>query len=229
MALVNCTECGAQISDAASVCPRCGCPADKPVQPATTSDKKTASGWATVVFLVICVVGAIAMFDSSGDKDQAKKSVASITTDDTKPLPDCLLSNITLPEITATTIDDERAICKEISLTQGKPPSSHFLVQVATVIFVFRANGYDLPPKDIAYQLMNIIEARGQTNASEDVKFKTVETVMKMYVGWNGHITPQDVNTFLRNSGDEAHRLSDDGLTAMMASVLAAKKDAGEN
>lgn len=33
MALITCRECGAQISDAATTCPKCGCPVVKTVAP----------------------------------------------------------------------------------------------------------------------------------------------------------------------------------------------------
>lgn len=31
MALIQCRECGGQISDKAPACPKCGCPAESPV------------------------------------------------------------------------------------------------------------------------------------------------------------------------------------------------------
>lgn len=47
MALINCSECGAQISDAASACPRCGAPLKK-VTYGTTSQQSMNTGSANV-------------------------------------------------------------------------------------------------------------------------------------------------------------------------------------
>jgi hypothetical protein len=233
MALIECLECKSKVSDAAAACPKCGHPMSKSATAVAPEPKKKGSPAAGVGILFFAIVGGLYFFGGSEDKDRAASaSVAAETAqviDNATLLQSCTLGNVRLPDVSGTTKADMEGICNEIRLTQGGiAPSSHFLVETAKATFVFRAHGYDVAPKDIAYQLMNIVEARGQADASEDVKFKTIEEVVKMYVGWNGHITPQDVNAFLRNAGESAHTLSDDGLTSMMAVVLQEKKEAGE-
>jgi hypothetical protein len=203
--------------------------------PADTAEfKKKVSPIAAVGVLFFVIVSGLFFLGGFDDKkDAASSSSPPADTvqvvDNATPLQSCALGNVRLPDVSGTTQADMEGICNEISLTLGgKTPSSHFLVETAKAAFVLRAHGYDVPSKDIAYQLMNIVEARGQADASEDVKFKTMDAVVKMYVAWNGHITPQDVNAFLRSAGESAHTLSDDGLTSMMAVVLEQKKEAGE-
>lgn len=234
MALIDCPECKSKVSNAATACPACGHPMSNRAPAGTADPKKTVSPAATVGMLFLVIVCGLFFFGGSDDKDHAASAPSppvetSKVVDNATPLQSCAVSNLRLPDVSGTTQTDMEGICNEINMTQGgKAPSSHFLVETAKAAFVLRAHGYDVPPKDIAYQLMNIVDARGQADASEDVKFQTMDTVVKMYIAWNGHITPQDVNAFLRSAGESAHTLSDDGLTSMMAVVLEQKKEAGE-
>jgi len=79
---------------------------------------------------------------------------------------------------------------------------------------------------EIAYQLMNIVEARGITNP--DRIMSTFDTVWKIFDGTNGHVTPRDLNITLRSSGPAAHALSDNGLISIGALIWEQKKAAGE-
>lgn len=66
MALINCSECGKQISDQASRCPNCGAPvapAAQPIAPAPTEVKKSSTfkyilyGTFVVVVAISCMSG----------------------------------------------------------------------------------------------------------------------------------------------------------------------------
>ncbi|CBJ38300.1 protein of unknown function [Ralstonia solanacearum CMR15] len=98
---------------------------------------------------------------------------------------------------------------------------------VSKAVVAFQIKGSKDDARELSYQLMNIIEARGQSSADDATKYATINMVFKMYNGWNGRVTPRDVNVFLRNSGPLAHKLSDDGLVQSMALVMENKKAAG--
>lgn len=58
MALIKCSECGADISDKASACPKCGCPLDITKQIISDTKKKNNKKIITtiIIFFVIIVV-----------------------------------------------------------------------------------------------------------------------------------------------------------------------------
>lgn len=124
-------------------------------------------------------------------------------------------------------ISDEIEVCNAIQASQGGVPSVQFFQDVSKAVAAFKVKGSKDDAREISYQLMNVIEARGQSGADDATKFKTIDMVFKMYNGWNGRITPRDVNIFLRNSGPLANTLSDDGLVRSMALVMESKKSVG--
>jgi hypothetical protein len=75
MSLIKCKECGAEVSDKAAACVKCGAPIV-----ATSSPKKAASGCATFIVGSALVVGVIAiiasMSNGDGTKDPAQAKVS---------------------------------------------------------------------------------------------------------------------------------------------------------
>lgn len=130
--------------------------------------------------------------------------------------------------VDALSILDEVEVCNAIQASAGKLPSVQFFQDMSKAVVAFKIKGSKDDARELSYQLMNIIEARGQSDADDATKYGTVNIVFKMYNGWNGRITPKDVNVFLRRSGEAGQKLSDDGLVGMMALVLQEKKAAGE-
>ena len=86
-------------------------------------------------------------------------------------------------------------------------------------------HGLQVSEREIAYQLMNIVEARRITNP--DRILATFDTVWKIFDGTDGHVTPSDLNIMLRSSGPMARTLSDDGLISMGAVLWEQKKALG--
>lgn len=89
MAMINCPECGKEISDKADKCPNCGCPikenTPQPYQPVivnnSTPEKKNGSCLKTVlivigVFIVIGIIGGIA--GGGNDKEEAVEAESEI-------------------------------------------------------------------------------------------------------------------------------------------------------
>ncbi|CAJ0737774.1 hypothetical protein R16034_00843 [Ralstonia edaphis] len=124
-------------------------------------------------------------------------------------------------------ISDEVEVCNSMQASEGKLPSVQFFQDMSKAVAAFKIKGSKDDARELSYQLMNVIEARGQSSADDATKYKTIDMVFKMFNGWNGRITPRDVNVFLRNSGSLAHKLSDDGLIQSMAMVMENKKAAG--
>jgi hypothetical protein len=140
----------------------------------------------------------------------------------------CKESDIQAHEIEGVSTEDGVDICNSIKAAKGGADPSDFLYKkLASAVLAMKIKGSKDQPKDISYQLMNIVEARGQIS-DDKAAANSFEVVFKMFSAWNGRITPTDVNIFLRSIGDSAKNLSDDGLTNMMALVLQQKKAKGE-
>lgn len=177
---MNCPECQHQVSDAATACPGCAHPIRSSTPTLTTgpTPRKKANPVSIAVVLIIAAAGMYFLFGNSDGEDKTAASTSPTpavqVVDNATPLQSCSLGEVALPEVSGTAASDWEGICNEIQLAQGKPPSSHLLVMTAKAAFVFRTHGYDAEPKVIAYQLMNIVEARGQAQAGDDVKIRKV-------------------------------------------------------
>lgn len=64
MALVKCSECGADVSEKASICPKCGCPLDITKQVIFETQKKKNRKIITIVtcILVVLVLSVVCVF-----------------------------------------------------------------------------------------------------------------------------------------------------------------------
>ena len=123
--------------------------------------------------------------------------------------------------------DDEAAVCKTMRSSIGRFPTVRLARALCKVIIVMQMNGSKDKPKDIAYQMMNIVEARGQERNDKAI-YSTFDTVTKIFNGSEGHVTPRDLNVFLRSTGPMAKTLSDEGLMHMAAVIQEDKKGRGE-
>jgi hypothetical protein len=122
---------------------------------------------------------------------------------------------------------DEAAICKVMRSSLGRFPSVALARALCKAIVVMQVAGDSREKaKDIAYQMMNIVEARGQKD--DKAIYGTFNTVTKIHNGTGGHVTPKDLNVFLRSAGPMAKTLSDDGLISMATLIWEEKKDRGD-
>ena len=82
MALINCPECGKQVSDTASLCPHCGCNVQKGIkkQAKELSNKQAIEDWnnapqaqknvSIIIFIAICIFVLIILIKAfSNDTD----------------------------------------------------------------------------------------------------------------------------------------------------------------
>ena len=120
---------------------------------------------------------------------------------------------------------EEASICAVASSSLGQMPETGVLrMLLKTAFLIGHENGSSA--RDEAYQMMNVVEARGLT-APDRVK-STLDLAYRVNLVTIGHVTPRDLNVFLRSSGDMAKTLSDEGLTNMASVVWEMKKQNGE-
>ena len=129
--------------------------------------------------------------------------------------------------IDTLSFSDEAAVCNVMRTSFGRFPSVALARALCKAIVVMQVAGESREKaKDIAYQMMNIVEARGQKD--DKAIYGTFDTVTKIFNGTGGHVTPKDLNVFLRSAGPMAKTLSDDGLISMATVIWEEKKDRGE-
>ena len=56
MALIDCRECGKEISDKARTCPHCGCPSEEQERNQKIRDTNTQSAWVVRIIVGILII-----------------------------------------------------------------------------------------------------------------------------------------------------------------------------
>ena len=87
MALIKCKECGHEVSDKASTCPKCGCPIDNQSNSLNVNNKRGGSGrkWTIAVLSIIVLIAAVAIafyvFSSENSNNDLEMMAPPITAD----------------------------------------------------------------------------------------------------------------------------------------------------
>jgi hypothetical protein len=123
---------------------------------------------------------------------------------------------------------DAEQICNVMAASLGHQPSIRLLQTMDKMMFGFKLQGFNDSPKEIAYQVMNVIEERGQVNGDDESMIRTMNIIFKCFNGSQGHVTPKDFNINLRAMGSHAADVSDDFLYTMSALIQEDKKSRGQ-
>ena len=133
------------------------------------------------------------------------------------------------PSIEGVSQQEGAAMCRTMSKFLGHAPSQKLLGTMEKMLFGFRgAYGFNEPAKDFAYQVMGVIEARRQVEASDGVMINTMDVITRCYSGSDGHVTPRDLNIELRAAGEMGASMSDDGVYGLAVLIQENKKRHGE-
>ncbi|WML48488.1 hypothetical protein RCG23_25220 [Neobacillus sp. PS3-34] len=74
MALINCKDCGSQISDKADVCINCGCPIEEEVE--TENNISRIKRFISITLLAFFIVGGYSIYSNLTENDKSKVSNA---------------------------------------------------------------------------------------------------------------------------------------------------------
>jgi hypothetical protein len=152
---------------------------------------------------------------------------SSTLDDSVEPLKSCSdwkIVSSAMEGIPTVSWSDGGRICDLASQSLDRPiPIGVFraLLKGASIINV-RGGG---DTEKIAYQLVELIEARGITEPKRMVE--TIDIAVRAFNGSNGRVTPKDLNVMVRQSGI-GHTLSDDGLFNFAALISIRKRRNGE-
>lgn len=95
--------------------------------------------------------------------------------------------------------------------------------------YILRAKGYDKGTQsDVVKNLYGFIEARQQTSDAESAK-KSIDLVRRMVITSGGKVTIADIETVIRNMGDTAITMSDEGYMRMLPLIEQYKTAGGGN
>jgi len=146
--------------------------------------------------------------------------------DSTEPLKSCEWTTMSsvMEGIQLVSWSSGSRICELATNSLGRPiPIGvfRFLLKAAGVLHIKGAGEAD----KIAYQLTEIIEARGITDPKR--MKDTLDIAFKAYTGSNGRVTPRELNVAIRQSG-LGRTLSDEGVFGLAAMISVRKRNNGE-
>ncbi len=75
MAIIQCPECGKDVSDKAKSCPNCGCPINEDVQNTNDNDSSKRKTGSTLIILgILCWIGCFVVSMSTAEKSLADRT-----------------------------------------------------------------------------------------------------------------------------------------------------------
>jgi len=143
------------------------------------------------------------------------------------PVLSCKWSDLEHVVASLSSTEAER-VCRTMEAALGRLPSVASANKLSKLIFIIRVdNGSDLAPRDIARQVMDVVEARDALT-DEARMDETFETLAKIHVTSGGRVSPRDMNIALRAAGPLARTMNQDALFATSFYILQEKKALGQ-
>lgn len=173
----------------------------------------------TVSLMCLTLLGC----GESAEEVAAKETVKN---NDSSIIASCSYESVSLVSISTVSNSDTAAICEKMARRIGSNPSIRALRSLSTAISAMSMKSKVDDIADMAYQYMRIVESRGQLN-NDTAMINTFNIVFKINNGMEGRVSPKDLNILLSNLGDDAKKLSDEGVMYLAASLSVKKQDAG--
>lgn len=187
----------------------------------------------TAITLILALTLAGAFDDKKSPSPAANSSQTSAPhvfneADGMRPVASCGATDLEGVMVSLSAVDEE-AVCHTLEHSLGRKPSRAIAHKLSQLLFIIRVDQAPVSQsaKQLAYQIMNVVEARGAED--DDARIDaTFEVLAKIYSGSDGHVTPNDMNVALRAGPDIAKNMSDDGLFSLAAFIQLEKKAAGD-
>jgi len=174
-------------------------------------------------------VFALTLLLSACDVENAQQKEAwdKAADDNQSPVTSCSWQKMGQIRFTSEAQVDEAEICTTMQASLGRLPSVALLRKLSKLVFTLQVVGSQDSAKEISYQVMNIVEVRGQRENGAAID-ETFETIAKIFNGSQGHVTPKDMNIVLRGPGLDPLTIDQQGMFAVAAMISEAKKANGE-
>jgi hypothetical protein len=177
--------------------------------------------------IALALIATVTMNACSGESSQEALARDKLADSNQTPLKSCTWDSVDGLRIKGLSHDDQINVCNTMQSALGRPASVALARKMSNLVFIMQVGGSSDTAKEITYQTMNVIEARGQVDNDKAID-GSMETIAKIFSGSQGHVTPKDLNVFLRSAGPTATTLSDVGLLRMAAVIWEEKKANGE-
>ena len=161
-----------------------------------------------------------------GESDAEKEARDKAADQDQTPLKSCSSKDMDALRFTSVAHVDEAAICSTMESSLGHIPSIALVRHMAKAVFAYEVKGDKDSAQELTYQMMNIVEARGQQSNDAAIE-ESMETIFKIFNGTQGHVTPSDMNVALRNPSVHPRSLDEQEMFTLGAMVWEAKKANG--
>jgi hypothetical protein len=221
MSIKACPECGQNISTKADACPSCGYPVAK-------TRKRTSAQLGCLALLIPVGLIAIIIGASPPSEKSASEEPANIVdlNNSIEPVRSCEWKNMSsvMKDILLVDWSTGSKICESATKSLGRPLPIGVFRMVLNAAGLLKVKGAG-EPDQIAYQIVEIIDARGLADAQR--MKDTIDIVFKAYTGSNGRVTPKYLNVAVRQSG-MGLTLSDEGLYSVAALISVQKRNSGE-
>jgi hypothetical protein len=162
-----------------------------------------------------------------GETVQQKEARDKVADGNQSPVTSCDWNTMEDQRLNRVAWVDEADICSTMQSALGRMPSVALARKLSKVVFIFQVAGSKDSAKEISYQMMNIVEVRGQLQNDAAIA-DSMETITKIFSGSQGHVTPRDINVVLRGQGVNPRTIDEKGIFTLGAMIWEAKKANGE-
>lgn len=200
-------------------------------QPVTVSLSKGRAwrGWVWIALIFAMIVIATLTLSACGSVESSQEAQARDKLADANPAPvvSCAWDSMEGQRLNQLSHVDEADLCNAMQSALGRLPPVALARKMSKLVLIMQVGGSADTAKEITYQTMNVVEARGQVENDKAID-GSMEAIAKIFSGSEGHVTPKDLNIFLRSAGPTAMTLTDDGLLRKAAVIWAEKKANGQ-
>jgi hypothetical protein len=165
----------------------------------------------------------------TGDSKEQKEAKERAADVDTTVVSSCSIESVRDTSISTFSWSDTSDACLAMKRRIYRYPTRSELRFLSKTIYVLHSNGSKATYAELADQVMSIVQARHLIEPSQTAAMhSTMDTVVKIYSGMGGRVTPKDLSIMLWNAGNLAQTVSDEGLIHMAALADVMKDKTGQ-
>jgi hypothetical protein len=148
---------------------------------------KAWRGWLWIALLLAMALIATLTLSAcgSGESDQEAQARDKLADSNQTPLKSCTWESVDSLRIKGLSHDDQVNICNSMQTALGRPASVALARKMSNLVFIMQVGGSTDAAKEITYQTMNIVEARGEV-ANDKAIDGSMETIAKIFTGSQG-------------------------------------------
>ena len=175
--------------------------------------------------LIFALSAAIALSSCGAETPQEAAALDRAADASVVPLKSCTWETVDPMRVRYLSHSDQIDVCETMKLALQHPAPAGLARKMSNLAALIQTAGSKDSAREITYQTMNVVEARGQLDDDKAIG-TSLDTVYKIFSFTQGHVTPRDLSIMLRSAGASA-RMNDDGLVRMAILLWEEKKATG--